>query len=224
MNIKTLLFLLILFFYCSSTSASSDNSIEPTPKKVEHVQKFLHSKFGQWLIRTAINMAERKMTRNQAKIEKAGAKGKVLKEKDASRTNISRLSLAGLIVLIVGLGLGLLGLFSGGLASLLVAVFLAGPIFLIGLILFLVGVFTATNTFKINQEAPERSRIEKSNANKKKMVVLGYGLICLSVLTSAILLFSITGIIGGSVFLIYTIPIFLLGLVLFSIGITKKTK
>jgi len=209
---KATLILTILFFvHLSHPVIASDlyhtNFI--SSKKTERIEKFFHSKFGQWLIYTVIRMAERKAIRDQKKSEIAKQREKILKEKATSKKKLSPLSWAGLILMIVSLPLFLIGL----------------PLFVIGLILFLVGLITGYSKVRKLDVTPTQEQILKSKESPKKKklgiaTTIGLLLIVFSVVLAVI--FSLVGNFVLLNTLAFAAPTFLAGLITLIIGLSQK--
>ncbi len=107
-----------------NSPSKADKKNEKNAKKIEKLQKFLNSKFGQWLI----SRIEKRTEKMQAKI------GKSDNPKKEART-MANLTRIGLILMLIGLALLVLGLvvLSGALWG------LGGLVFLVGLILLIIG-------------------------------------------------------------------------------------
>ncbi|MDX2305732.1 MAG: hypothetical protein NW226_23195 [Microscillaceae bacterium] len=109
----------------SKGTSSASGKADRLERKKEKVQKFLKSKFGQWIIKQALKKAENR----QYRLEKKQVKGdktavKLLKEKREKRFSMSRNLRLGLILVVIGL----------------IALIITGSIFsIIGSILILVG-------------------------------------------------------------------------------------
>jgi Flp pilus assembly protein TadB len=124
-KIIALLTLVSFLLFSNVYATSMSGKVDKEARKTEKIQKFLKSKFGQWLVKIAIKKSEKQAIRYQEKVEKASATGKVLREKSTQKTNISTLLLVGIILMVVGLVLLLVSTVIG------LIIFLAGVIMLI---------------------------------------------------------------------------------------------
>lgn len=128
-------FLLGSSAFAGTTPSLADKASDKQERKMEKLQKFLNSKFGQWLVKTALKKAEKKADREEAKMEKAKEQGKTYRVKEKKQTMLGTLGLVGVILLAVGFVFIILGLLSW---TLWILSFLGGLMLLTGLILLII--------------------------------------------------------------------------------------